>query len=127
MPTDQGGIGEKAREISKKVFGRTGKKKRAFKDALKEQVDLSAKFALEKALETDGLSMESKRAFVELLKEEKGAISLLMVSKEEEPKAVEMLRPLFGEKSGEFISNFRGAFNRLQEEIALAREKFSAS
>ncbi|MCH7902293.1 hypothetical protein IIC68_00915 [archaeon] len=117
----------KAKEINAKIFGRTGKKKRKFKEVLKEQVDEAAKFALEKAFLIDGLSPQSKKAFLEILQEQTDAINILFAEGKGESKAVEMLEPLFKEKTKEFIQTFKNTFNQLQLEINSQKEKYSAS
>lgn len=117
----------KAKEINDKLFGRTRKKKSSFQKALNEQVNASTKFALEKSLKLVEVPKSSKKAFVELLKEQNDAINLLFVGEKEEAKVVEMLKPLFGEKSRDFIRSFRDVFNKLQSEIELDKQKFQAS
>jgi len=117
---------KKSKEINDSIFGRTRKKKVVFDEAVRKQVDASVKFALGKALQTTGIPEAQKKAFVSLLKEEPMSINLLLVKKEEEQKAIEMLAPLFGEKTKEFLENFQLVFNQLQEEIEFDRQQFTA-
>ena len=120
-------IKKKASGINELVFGRTRRKKVKLADALKLQVEESIRYSIEKALQTDGISPESKKAFVELLKEEKGMVNVLLAGAKEKEKAVRMLEPLFGEKSGEFMNNFQEIFNALQEEMVIEKKRYTAS
>ena len=118
---------KKAKEINDKYFGRTRKKKVQMNVVIKAQINDCVKFALEKALQTQGLQESSKKAFVELLEEQKDAINLLLVSKEKEQKSIEMLKPLFEDKTTEFLQNFREVFSRLQNELNEEKKNFNAS
>ena len=82
---------------------------------------------MEKALSIKGISNSSKNNFIELLAEQPDAINLLLVSKENQEKPVEMLSPLFGEKTIEFIETFRNIFNKLQVEINANKKRANAS
>jgi len=120
-------LSSKAKEINAKIFGRTGKKKRKFKEVLKEQVDEAARFALEKALLINGIPPESKKAFLEILLEQHDAIIILFADGKQESQAIEMLEPLFKEKTKKFLQTFKNTFNQLQNEINSQKEKYSAS
>lgn len=116
----------KAREINNLVFGRDRKRRRQALEYVKEQADAGAKFALEKALMISGISPTARDAFVGLLREEKDAINILFVSQGLKPKSVELLKPIFGYKSGEFLDAFQDAFKKLQVEIALDMKRQDA-
>jgi len=118
---------QKAREINGKIFGRTRKKKVKFEDALKIQVNESAKFALKKALSIDGIASEAKKSFIEIIKADKESINVFMVKDDDLGQAIGMIKPLFGDNSKSIVETFREVFSQLQEEISLDKEKFSAS
>ncbi|MCR4368544.1 MAG: hypothetical protein NUV67_01410 [archaeon] len=120
-------IRRKAKQINDQIYGRTRKKKTPLDKALKMQVNESARFALGEALKKTELPRDGKKGFVELLREQPDAINLLLVKEGAEKKSIEMLSPLLGEKTSEFIHNFRVSFNALQKEIAFDRQNFSAS
>ena len=123
-------IGEleaKAREINEAIYGPDRSRKRKLMEAAKEQADLSAKFALQKALSVHGISDSSKKAFVELLKERRDAVNILFASSQsEKQKATEMLKPIFGYKGMEFIEGFQSAFRQLQSEIEFEKKRHVA-
>jgi len=117
----------KAKELNDKYFGRTRKKKIQIEPTIKAQINDCVKFALEKALKTPGLQDSSKKAFVELLEEQKDAINLLLVPEEKEQKSIEMLKPLFEDQTKEFLHTFREIFSRLQNELNEEKKNFNAS
>ena len=116
-----------AREINDSIYGHDRERKRKILEAAKEQVDSAVKFALQKALSIHSVSPTARKAFVELLKEQKDAINLLLVGENTKQKAAEMLKPIFGYKGGEFIAAFQDAFKKLQAEIQLDMKKGNAS
>ncbi|HZX20187.1 MAG TPA: hypothetical protein VFF13_04185 [archaeon] len=115
-----------AKSINDKIFGRTRKKKVPLNEALKEQINLSAKFALEKTLKYTDVSDMQKRMFVEIIDEQPDAINLLFAGEKSKQQAVEMLTPLFGEKTSELLDYFKETFNALQTEIHLDKKAFVA-
>jgi len=118
---------KKAKELNDKYFGRTRKKKVQIEPTIKAQINDCIKFALEKALKTSGLQESSKKAFVELLKEQKDAINLLLVPEEQEQKSIELLKPLFEDNTKEFLHNFREVFSRIQNELNEEKKNFAAA
>ncbi|MFH1391919.1 MAG: hypothetical protein ABIH20_06410 [Candidatus Diapherotrites archaeon] len=120
-------LSKKAKSINDAIFGRTRKKKIRFDAVLKLQINESAKFALEKALSVDGIALQAKASFIDIIKDQSESINVFLVKDEELGQAIGMLKPLFGEKSKEVLETFREVFNRLQEEINLDKEKFAAS
>lgn len=117
----------KARQINDEVFGPDHKRKRNMGDAVKEQVNACAKFALEKALSMNGISGAERSAFLAVLKEQKDAINLLLVSDGQKEKAAAMLKPIFGYKSGEFIDAFQSAFRQLHNEVQFDMKRKNAA
>src|SRR3989344_2634965 len=107
----------RASEIGRKVSARRAAGKSGFLELVKEEVDESAKFALEKALSMKGISPAQRKAFVELLREEKDIVNLLLVGDKSKAKAAEMLKPLLGFKAGEFIESFQKVFIEIQREL----------
>ncbi len=126
MTVSQEELEAKAREINDAVLGPDRKESVKLLDAVKKRADLGAKFALEKALNSRGISEAGKKAFVELLREQKDAINILLVSAGQKQKAIEMLKPIFGYKSKEFLENFQDIFKKLQVEISLDLQKQEA-
>jgi len=118
---------KKAKELNNKYFGRTRKKKVQIEPTIKAQINDCIKFALEKALKTKGLQESSKKAFVELLEEQKDAINLLLVPEGQEQKSIELLKPLFEDKTKEFLHNFREVFSRIQNELNEEKKNFAAA
>jgi len=108
---------EKASEIGRKVSARRASGAAKPLEIIKEEVDESAKFALEKALSMKGISETQRSAFIELLKEEKGLVNILLVSDKSKAKAAEMLKPLLGFKAEEFIDSFQKVFIEIQREL----------
>ncbi len=117
---------KRAKEINDSVFGPDRKQKRKLMDALKEQVNASAKFALGKALSIPGVSPTARAAFLAVLKEQKDAVNILMLPREKQEKAVDMLKPIFGQKSAAFVQAFREAFTQIQSEIQHDRKSLEA-
>ena len=113
----------KAAEINDDIFGSDRKRKLKLMETVKMQVDASAKFALEKALSMNGISAAERTAFVELLREQKDAINLLLVDASLRQKSAEMLKPIFGYKSAEFIGAFQDAFRKIQSEVKLDMQR----
>lgn len=111
----------RAREINDTVFGKDRKLKKNPIYFVKEQSDLCAKFALEKALSMHGISDASKIAFIGLLKEQPDAINLLFADSANKEKAIVMLKPIFGQNAGPFIDAFQTDFGKIlkaaQEEM----------
>ncbi|MCR4335051.1 MAG: hypothetical protein NUV57_00760 [archaeon] len=120
-------LSKKAKSINDSIFGRTRKKKVKFEDVLKIQVNMSAKFALEKALSIEGIANEAKNSFIEIIKDQPDSINVFLVKDADLSQAIGMLKPLFGDKSREVLETFREVFNQLQEEINLDKERFIAS
>ncbi len=118
---------EKAKAINTKIFGRTMKKKVKLGKALQMQVQESIKFALDKAFQVEGIPKSAKKGFLELLKEQKGAINILLINDDYKGMAIQMLQPMFGEKSEEFVETFLETFRGLQNEINLGKKSFSAA
>ena len=77
-----------AKSINDKIFGRTRKKKVPLNEALKEQINLSAKFALEKTLKYTDVSDMQKRMFVEIIDEQPDAINLLFAGEKSKQQAL---------------------------------------
>ncbi|PIN85548.1 MAG: hypothetical protein COV47_01585 [Candidatus Diapherotrites archaeon CG11_big_fil_rev_8_21_14_0_20_37_9] len=120
-------LSKKAKEINDNVFGRTRKKKRIMADSVKESINECAKFALEKTLKLPEIRVESRVAFIELLRDQPDMINILLVSDKMKPKAIEMLKPLFGEKSDFFIAEFLDSFSKIHAEVNSERQNFHAS
>ena len=108
-----------AKEINDAIFGADRKKKLKFMDSVKLQINAGVKFALEKALSSKAISQTGRNAFVELLREQKDAINILMVDPSMKQKSAEMLKPIFGHKALEFIDNFQDIFGKVQSEVQL--------
>ncbi|VVC00648.1 Uncharacterised protein [uncultured archaeon] len=119
-------LAAKAKEINDLIFGVDRKMPRKAMDALKQQADESARYALQKAFSMKGVPESEKRAFIEVLKEKPDAINILMVAKEDQQKSVEMIRPIFGARSSIIIGTFRHAYEQLQEAIREDRERYKA-
>ncbi|HLC93264.1 MAG TPA: hypothetical protein VJH23_06180 [archaeon] len=127
MQVSQEEYESKAKEINDSIFGADRKKKLKLMEKAKFQVDASAKFALEKALQMKGISQTERNAFISLLKEQKDAINILFVSGEQKEKSVDMLKPIFGYKGSDFIDTFQDVFKKLQVEVQLDMKRSGAS
>ena len=117
MKIDQNEFLAKAKEINDSIFGPKRDKKVKLLDAAKIQANESAKFALEKAFSAPWLSAAMRNAFLEVLREQKDAINVLLVSGDQKQKSIEIIKPIFGQKSGDFIDNFQKAFKAMEAEL----------
>ncbi|HLC79150.1 MAG TPA: hypothetical protein VJG83_01850 [archaeon] len=115
---------QKARQINDSIYGTERKNKVEIADVIKIHVTEGAKFALEKALGAKGVSLAERSAFVAVLKEQKDAVNILLVGNDQKQKAIDMLKPIFGYKSEEFIDNFQTVFKKIEQEIESDRKKF---
>ena len=115
---------QKARQINDSIYGTESKNKVEIADVIKIHVTEGAKFALEKALGAKGVSLAERSAFVAVLKEQKDAVNILLVGNDQKQKAIDMLKPIFGYKSEEFIDNFQTVFKKIEQEIESDRKKF---
>ena len=118
---------KKAKEINDMIWGPDRKATRGSVSALKEQLDQSAKFALQKTLSNAWVSPPEKASLIAVLKEQPDAINLFIVDEKTQGKSVEMLKPIFGYKSTKIIESFRETFNLLQQAINEDRETLSGA
>lgn len=117
-------LARKAKEINDVIFGVERKSTLTAISAIKMQLDESAKFALQKALSQNWVSPTEKNALVEVIKERPDAINIFIVPEPQQEKSVEMLKPIFGYKSGKVLEVFHEAFNALQEAIENDRRTY---
>ena len=75
MAASKESLKNKASEINKIVLEKKAAKGTAA-DALKFEIEESAKFAIEHAFKVRGISVEAKKALLDILKEDKDAIKI---------------------------------------------------
>ncbi len=116
----------RAKVINDAIYGRTRKKKVSVSEAVNQHIRESMRFGLEKAFSIEGITKESAEALVQILGEENGSANILF-AKENKSKAIEMITPLFGVKSSEFLETFQNSFEALQKALEQDAKTLSAS
>lgn len=110
-------LAEKAKEINDRVFGADRKSSVQIEEGLKQQVNENMRYSLNLALHEQWVSEPQRRAFVDVLKEQKDAIDILFTPKKDKTRAIQIIKPLFGAKSGKFLETFQSHFDRMQKEL----------
>jgi hypothetical protein len=116
---------KKAKEIKSKIFSNV--ENLDIEKSIKEITNESMRYALQHVLSKQWVSATQKKAFLEILKEQKDAINLLFFTGENKGKAIQILKPLFGNNSKKFINEFQNTFDKMQRELLSYLEKPTAN
>jgi hypothetical protein len=116
---------KKAKEIKSKIFPNI--ENFGIEKTIQEITNESMRYALQNVLSKQWVSATQKKALLEILKEQKDAINLLFFTGENKGKAIQILKPLFGNNSKKFIDEFQKSFDKMQRELLSSLEKPTAS
>lgn len=116
----------KAKEIRAKVLSSTPNRANPA-NAIREFTNESMRYALNMCLGKTWVSTSQKNALLAVFKEQKDAINMLFFTGKDKDKAIQMLKPLFGNNSKKFIDEFQKNFDKMQRELLAGLDGKSAS